>query len=734
MSKEPPFEDSIASFSQVGFYSCICWMSSPPKEEKFLDRLAEENGVALIVVDAEGNTPSVSNNNSMCRNLYGSTEFAPECDKYCGKAYELAAGAGKPVDYECYAGLACRAVPVWEGRQRFVAIVGRTFLKAEKYRAATEKAITGEWRQFPPTDFFENVLIAGSTQPIDRAVARLEKFSDPGRNDILELDRLSVATPPEPQAEIAETPAEPDREKINDLINKFREETERAADDLEAAVSFEVRQDRMAAAEWRSLFGSLMQMDYREACSAVLSYLKKRYSLDSLVWLEHRDDKLDMLVGLGELADKSIKIALEAANKRLLDAAGKEVPVEFRERRKEGGEGERVLSVFPVMVGGEVRGAIGVNSRITEAEQKRGISRFTQTLASQLEILRLRDEVARRDWLSRGVIRFNENLRGIDSDDFWMRITQVSAELVGAERASILVRNEKSNSLQAKASIGARVNLQALPGVGSRIADRILEIGSPVLVSDITGVGIDRAPAEWSYKTSSFLSYPIIIDDRKIGVLNFTDKAGGSPFDKADLELIKAIAPQIAVAIDRTALREKAGEYEQLSVTDPLTGLLNRRYLEERIAEEIVRSKRHRFSVSLMMLDVDEFKSYNDRYGHPAGDAALRIVGDILKDCLRGADVAARYGGEEFAILLPQTAADEASQIAERIRREVEKAEFPSRQVTVSIGVAALGKEVDSPRDLISAADVALYAAKNQGRNNVQIFNGWGETADEGVH
>jgi diguanylate cyclase (GGDEF)-like protein len=708
-------------------------MSSPPKKEKFLDQLAEENGVAIVVVDADGNTPSVSNNNSMCRNLYGSKEFAPECDRYCGKAYKWATAAGKPIDYECYAGLSCRAVSVWEGRQRFVAIVGRTFVKAEKYRAATEKAITGEWRQFKPTDFFENVLIAGSSQTIERAAARLEKFSDPGRNDILELDRLSV-TPTKPAEEIAETRAEPNQEKINELINKFREETEKAAGKLEAAVSVEIQQDRKAAAELRSLFGSLMKMEYREACSAVLSYLKDLYSLDSLVWLERRDDRLEMLVGLGELAGKSIKIGLEAANHRLLDAAQHEAPVEFRERRKEGDEGERVLSVFPVMVGGEVRGAIGANSRIPDAESKRHISHFAQMFASQLEILRLRDEVSRRDWLSRAVIKFNENLRGIDSEDFWMRITQVSAELVGAERASILVRNEKSNTLHAKAAIGSRVNLQTVPSVGSRIASRILEIGTPIMVSDITGVGIDRAPAEWSYKTSSFISFPIIIDERKIGVLNFTDKAGGNAFDKSDLELIKAIAPQIAVAIDRTALREKAGEYEQLSVTDPLTGLLNRRYLEERIAEEIVRSKRHRFSASLMMLDVDEFKSYNDKFGHPAGDSALRIVAEILKESLRGADVAARYGGEEFAILLPQTASEEAAQIAERIRKQVEQAEFMGRQVTISIGIASLTSEVDTPRDLISAADVALYAAKNRGRNNVQIFNGWGEAVDESAH
>lgn len=695
--------------------------------------MAEENGVAIIIADAEGETPSVSNNNSMCRNLYGSEEFAPDCDRFCGKAYEWAASEGKPVDYECYAGLSCRAVPVWEGRQQFVAIVGRTFLKAEKYRDATEKAISGEWRQFPPTDFFENVLISGSTQAIEHAAARLERFSDPGRNDILELEKPAIPEP-EPVEEALESPAEPDRATINELIDRFREETEKAAAERrDEPVPREAGIDRKGAAEWRSLFGSLMRMEYREACSTVLTHLKEKYSFDSLVWLERRNGRLEVLVGIGELAGKSINIAVDAANKRFLDAARDEVPVEFRERSKEGSAGSRALSVFPLMLGDEVRAAIGINSRIAGPEPKRSISRFVQALASQLEILRLRDEVARRDWLSRAVTKFNENLRGIDADDFWLRITQVSAEMVGAERASILIRNERSKMLQAKASIGSRIDLQSLPDVGERVAHRILEHGTPVVISDITGVGIGRAPTEWCYKSSSFLSYPIIIDERKLGVLNFTDKAGGTAFDRTDLEMIDAIAPQIAVAIDRTSLREKAGEYEQLSVTDPLTGLLNRRYLEERIAEEIVRSKRHRFSVSLMMLDVDEFKSYNDSYGHPAGDAALRLVGDILKESLRGADVAARYGGEEFAILLPQTAADEAMQIAERIRTQVESAEFPSRSVTVSIGIASLTREVDSPRDLISAADVALYAAKNRGRNNVQAFNGWGETTDGGT-
>jgi len=138
--------------------------------------------------------------------------------------------------------------------------------------------------------------------------------------------------------------------------------------------------------------------------------------------------------------------------------------------------------------------------------------------------------------------------------------------------------------------------------------------------------------------------------------------------------------------------------------------------------------------MSLMMLDVDEFKSYNDSFGHPAGDAALKIVAGILNDAVRGEDVAARYGGEEFSILLPQTTSAEAAAIAERIRRQIEKTEFPKRRVTVSIGIASSANETGSPEELINAADSALYEAKNQGRNNVQIFDGLTGAANSKIH
>jgi diguanylate cyclase (GGDEF)-like protein len=207
-----------------------------------------------------------------------------------------------------------------------------------------------------------------------------------------------------------------------------------------------------------------------------------------------------------------------------------------------------------------------------------------------------------------------------------------------------------------------------------------------------------------------------------------TDKAGGEPYNDLDLHLLETMAPQMALALDRAEWHQKATQFQLLSITDPLTGLLNRRYLEERLAEEFERSKRHRFPMSFLMIDIDNFKEYNDRHGHQAGDLALEMTAQCLKSALRTADVASRYGGEEFSILLPQTSNTEAIVIAERIRNRVAKSSFPHGQsqphgaVTVSIGISAFGPKLDTPASIIGAADHALYVAKSRGKNCVVSY------------
>jgi diguanylate cyclase (GGDEF)-like protein len=167
------------------------------------------------------------------------------------------------------------------------------------------------------------------------------------------------------------------------------------------------------------------------------------------------------------------------------------------------------------------------------------------------------------------------------------------------------------------------------------------------------------------------------------------------------------------------ALRSKNAELERLSVTDGLTGLTNHRALMQRLGDEAVRSRRTGRPFTLLMCDVDHFKDYNDAFGHPAGDAVLKSISDILLETTRAVDCAARYGGEEFAVILTETELSGAMEVAERIRKRVESTEFPSRRVTISIGVAECPRDAAEPGALVAVADQALYLAKNAGRNQV---------------
>ncbi|MFN0118392.1 MAG: diguanylate cyclase [Elusimicrobiota bacterium] len=166
------------------------------------------------------------------------------------------------------------------------------------------------------------------------------------------------------------------------------------------------------------------------------------------------------------------------------------------------------------------------------------------------------------------------------------------------------------------------------------------------------------------------------------------------------------------------------------SQSDSLTGLFNMRYFRVQLGDEFSRSQRYGRPLTLLMLDVDHFKSYNDRNGHPAGDIVLKEVARILIRNVRGTDVVARYGGEEFVVLLPETPQESGVNVAEKIRHAVEEHYFPfagpqgSERVTVSIGVASYpDTRVTSDQDLIEAADKALYSAKKGGRNKVTIFS-----------
>lgn len=161
---------------------------------------------------------------------------------------------------------------------------------------------------------------------------------------------------------------------------------------------------------------------------------------------------------------------------------------------------------------------------------------------------------------------------------------------------------------------------------------------------------------------------------------------------------------------------------EQRSLIDGLTGCRNRRAFQEKLDEEIARANRHDLPLSLLMIDVDRFKQYNDSFGHPAGDDVLQRVARLLEEKARTIDFVARYGGEEFAIILPNTDRQGAFILAERFRRAFERADWPRRPITISVGLASRTTRITDGESLLGAADKALYCAKQDGRNRVSLM------------
>src|SRR5215217_4520301 len=347
------------------------------------------------------------------------------------------------------------------------------------------------------------------------------------------------------------------------------------------------------------------------------------------------------------------------------------------------------------------------------------------------EIQRLRRELEYRARFTNSLQHFLERISCTDPVKTYNSIVSNSKELLQSERASLMVLDESANQLILKAASGLATDPESVAAVrvGEGISGEVIHTGKPVVVSDLRMAGRKASPPERRYKTNSFISYPIMIGGRKVGVLNLTDKSGGGAYDEVDLSLLEIIGPQVALALERAEWQERATEFELRSITDQLTALPNLRYLQERLPEELNRSRRYNHPMSFLMIDIDDFKAYNDKNGHPAGNVALQMTAHCLKGELRSADVALRYGGEEFCVLLPQTGIDEARTIAERIRQRVRTWNFPHGKsqplgrVTISIGVSTFSEKVDTAEKIMAAADRALYQAKHMGKDRVEFWN-----------
>ncbi len=229
---------------------------------------------------------------------------------------------------------------------------------------------------------------------------------------------------------------------------------------------------------------------------------------------------------------------------------------------------------------------------------------------------------------------------------------------------------------------------------------------------------IDSLPG---IRTAACLAAPLRVRDTTLGVLVAVNRIDASPFNDRHLRVLSLLANQTAIAIENGKLYRRA---EQLAVTDDLTQVYNYRFLKMGLRREVKRAARFNQRFSILMIDVDNLKKYNDKNGHLRGSEVLRVIAQILVREARSIDLVAKYGGDEFVAILPQTSREGACVLADRVKIAVAAAAFPLAEpgtITVSLGVATYPENGITAGEILESADIALYAAKQSGKNRVTV-------------
>jgi len=295
----------------------------------------------------------------------------------------------------------------------------------------------------------------------------------------------------------------------------------------------------------------------------------------------------------------------------------------------------------------------------------------------------------------------------------------------------LIVEDEEDASITLEELLKMK-NYEVQAVANAKEALEILAISSfDLIISDLLmpktdGIALTKAVREMGIETplvvmTGFASVEHAVESMKAGASDFITK----PFN----------ADQIQIIINRTLnakrlekLAQEREFYKNLSNIDGLTDLSNYRYFYQLLESEIERQKRYKRPVSLMMIDVDNFKSYNDKFGHLIGDLILKQIAFLIKKATRGCDFVARYGGEEFVVILPETPEKEAAVLGERILLAIEQFEFQTPEgqdigkVTVTIGVATYPADAQGQKELIEKSDQALYQGKRAGKNCIVVY------------
>jgi diguanylate cyclase (GGDEF)-like protein len=372
---------------------------------------------------------------------------------------------------------------------------------------------------------------------------------------------------------------------------------------------------------------------------------------------------------------------------------------------------------IPLIARGRVIGILFLNSHTRRAFTQ-GETDYLTLLANQTAIAldnTMLDDIVKREAKETALLyEVSQSLIStLDFDQLLKNILQHLKETFDFLNISVLLVDEEQQMLYTHSSISYSPEDRNLrlkigkDGITGHVAKNKRMYYSP-------DVQKDNYYVAGSNKTRSEVCFPLLIGERLIGVLD-VESAHVDGFAPDALRLLSSLSAQIAIAIDNARLY---AETKKLSLTDPLTSLSNRRSFDIFIDAEIKRAERYRRTFVVMMIDFDNFKNYNDKYGHSAGDSVLQKLSKIMKDIIRDVDFLCRYGGDEFVSILPETDASYALDVAERMRKKI-AAQKIQPKITLSIGIASFPHDARDKSRLIDLADQACYEAKQRGGNRV---------------
>lgn len=317
----------------------------------------------------------------------------------------------------------------------------------------------------------------------------------------------------------------------------------------------------------------------------------------------------------------------------------------------------------------------------------------------------------------------------IELDTLLGAILESAMNFTEMPAGSVALYDNRSGELTLRAHAGlsstfvARDVWTVTPG---GLTDQLLSRDEILFIEDTQQADYFNNPLAVEEGIRSLICIPLVTKGAIHGILYLDDFKPRS-FEQNRMSLISVLASFAAMAIENAKLHH---ETRQMAVTDALTGLHNRRYFEKVLPQELERARRYGLSLSLLLIDADNFKKFNDTYGHPMGDRILATIGRSVRRILRSVDFAFRYGGEEFVVILPETAVDSACKVAERIRQRIiaDSTKVLCRDVaepvTVSTGIACYPHDAEDAASLVGVADNLLYQAKGAGKNRILLREG----------